>query len=157
MFCSVHVLPVLLALVVTSASSQSLEERYWLALNEGRDLSEMHSVAEMLAGPGRQPPPKPEIRADALRLLDGIECTAPLDELAVDSDGVAPYVDATLLESRMVEVCTKFSDQQEVGTFSIGELPDRCTGRSQSGARFYRARHAGNVPHKVRIERNGIS
>ncbi|MBC8875533.1 MAG: hypothetical protein H8E44_39405 [Planctomycetes bacterium] len=59
---SIHLLPVLVALVVTSASGQSLEERYWLALNEGRDLSKMHSVAQMLAGPGRQAPPKPEIR-----------------------------------------------------------------------------------------------
>ena len=94
MLRSVHLLPVLVALVVTSASGQSLEERYWRALNEGRDLSKMHSVVEMLAGPGRKVPPKPEIRADALRLLDRIEGTAPLGELAVDSRGVAPYVGA---------------------------------------------------------------
>jgi len=54
----------------------------------------MHSVVEMLAGPGRQVPPKPEIRAEALKLLDEIEGTAPLNELAVDSEGVASYVDA---------------------------------------------------------------
>lgn len=94
MLRSIYLLPVLLALVVTSASGQSLEERYWRALNEGRDLSKMHSVVAMLAGPGRQLPPKPEIRAAALRLLDSIEGTAPLNGLAVDSDGVAPYVGA---------------------------------------------------------------
>ena len=54
----------------------------------------MHSVVAKLAGPGRQLPPKPEDRAAALRLLDAIEGTAPLSQLAVDSDGVAPYVDA---------------------------------------------------------------
>ena len=58
---SVRLLSVLVALAATSASGQSLEERYWLALNEGRDLSGMHSVGETLAGPGRQVPPKPEI------------------------------------------------------------------------------------------------
>ncbi len=94
MLRSIYLLPVLVALAVSSASGQSLEERYWLALNEGRDLSKMHSVIQKLAGPGRQVPPKPEIRADALRLLDRIEGTAPLNELAVDSDGVAPCVGA---------------------------------------------------------------
>jgi len=94
MLRSIQLLPVLVALSLTSVSGQSLEERYWLAFNEGRDLSEMYSVVEMLAGPRRQVPPKPEIRAEALRRLDKIEHTAPPDELAVDADGVAPYVDA---------------------------------------------------------------
>ena len=94
MLRSVHLLPVLVALAVTSTFGQTLEERYWLALNEGRDLSRMHSVVDELAGPGRQLPPKPEIRAEALKLLDRIEGTAPLNELAVDSDGVAPYIGA---------------------------------------------------------------
>ena len=91
---STHLLSILVALVVSSAAGQSLEERYWLALNEGRDLSRMHSVVAKLAGPGRQLPPKPEDRAAALRLLSAIEGTAPLSQLTVDSDGVAPYVDA---------------------------------------------------------------
>jgi hypothetical protein len=54
MLRSIYLLTVLVALGVTSASDQSLEERYWRALNEGRDLSRMHSVVEMLAGPGRK-------------------------------------------------------------------------------------------------------
>ncbi len=83
---------VLVALVATSASGQSLEERYWLALNEGRDLSPMHSVVEKLAGPGRQLPPKPEERLEAMRQLEQIEVTAPLDALTADSDGAQPYV-----------------------------------------------------------------
>jgi len=45
----------------------------------------MHTVVETLAGP--------IIPANAIRLLDGIEGTAPLGELTVDSGGVAPYVD----------------------------------------------------------------
>ena len=94
MLRSIYLLPVLAALAVTSASGQSLEERYWRALCEGRDLSKMHSVVERLAGPGRQVPPKPEFRADALRLLDRIEGTAPLGGLAVDSRGVRPQVGA---------------------------------------------------------------
>ena len=94
MLRSVYLLPVLVVLAATSASGQSLEERYWLALNEGRDLSKMHPVVEMLAGPGRQLPPKPEIRAEALRLLDGIEGTPPLGELTAGSSSVAPYVGA---------------------------------------------------------------
>jgi outer membrane protein assembly factor BamB len=80
------------ALSVTSAFGQSLEERYWLALNEGRDLSTMHSVVEKLAGPGRQVPPRPGIRAEALRLLDVIESTAPLNELVIDGNSTAPTV-----------------------------------------------------------------
>ncbi len=52
MLRSIHLLSILMALVVSSAAGQSLEERYWLALNEGRDLSKMHSVVEKLAGPG---------------------------------------------------------------------------------------------------------
>ena len=92
MLRSIYLLTVLVALGATAASGQSLEERCWGALNEGRDLSRMHSVVEMLAGPGRRVPSKPEIRANALRLLDRIEDTAALGELAVDSDGVAASV-----------------------------------------------------------------
>ena len=94
MLRSIHLLSILMALAVSSAAGQSLEERYWLALNEGRDLSRMHSVVAKLAGPGRQLPLKAEDRAVALRLLDAIEGAAPLSRLTVDSDGVAPYVDA---------------------------------------------------------------
>ena len=59
-------------LAATSAFGQSLEERYWLALNEGRDLSKLHEAVAKLAGPGRKIPPDPEDRAEALRLLDVI-------------------------------------------------------------------------------------
>ena len=92
--CKRYFLILSAVLAATSAFGQSLEERYWLALNEGRDLSKLQEVVARLAGPGGTIPPNPGDRAEAIRMLDVIENTLPITEITVDAESPIPQAGA---------------------------------------------------------------